>query len=70
MRSEAVSRMKWPLFNAKSKQKRKSLDNAFQQAQDKLRNVALEIVGEIAKEQKLDLVVTEIMFWFSETNLI
>ena len=38
-------------------EKRKSLDNAFQQAQDKLRNVAIEIVGEIAKEQKLDLVV-------------
>ena len=38
-------------------QKRKSLDNAFQQAQDKLRNVAIEIVGEIAKERKLDLVV-------------
>ena len=36
--------------------KRKSLDNAFQQAQDKLRNVAIEIVGEIAKERKLDLV--------------
>ena len=40
------------------KQKRKSLDNAFQQAQDKLRNVAVEIVGEIAKELKLDLVVS------------
>ena len=39
-------------------QKRKSLDNAFQQAQDKLRNVAIEIVGEIAKERKLDLVVS------------
>ena len=38
-------------------EKRKSLDNAFQQAQDKLRNVAIEIVGEIAKERKLDLVV-------------
>ena len=37
-------------------QKRKSLDNAFQQAQDKLRNLAIEIVGEIAKERKLDLV--------------
>ena len=37
-------------------QKRKSLDNAFQQAQDKLRNLAIEIVGDIAKEQKLDLV--------------
>ena len=37
-------------------QKRKSLDNAFQQAQDKLRNLAIEIVGEIAKEQMLDLV--------------
>ncbi len=38
-------------------QKRKSLDNAFQQAQDKLRNLAIEIVSDIAKEQKLDLVV-------------
>ena len=37
-------------------QKRKSLDNAFQQAQDKLRNLAIEIVGDIAKEEKLDLV--------------
>ena len=37
-------------------QKRKSLDNAFQQAQDKLRNLAIEIVGDIAKERKLDLV--------------
>ena len=37
-------------------QKRKSLDNAFQQAQDKLRNLTIEIVGDIAKEQKLDLV--------------
>ena len=37
-------------------QKRKSLDNAFQKAQDKLRNLAIEIVGDIAKEQKLDLV--------------
>ncbi len=38
-------------------QKRKSLDNAFQQAQDKMRNVAIEIVGEIAEERELDLVV-------------
>lgn len=38
-------------------QKRKSLDNAFQQAQDKLRNLALEIVGDVAKERKLDLVL-------------
>ena len=37
-------------------QKRKSLDNAFQKAQDKLRNLAIEIVGDIATEQKLDLV--------------
>lgn len=37
-------------------QKRKTLDNAFQQAQDKLRNLAIEIVGDIAKERKLDLV--------------
>ena len=40
-------------------QKRKSLDNAFQQAQDKLRNLAIEIVGDIAKEQKLDLVANK-----------
>ena len=38
-------------------QKRKSLDNAFQQAQDKLRNLAIEIVGDIAKEQTLDIVM-------------
>ena len=37
--------------------KRKSLDNAFQQAQDKLRGLALEIVGDVAKERKLDLVL-------------
>ena len=37
--------------------KRKSLDNAFQQAQDKLRDLALEIVGDVAKERKLDLVL-------------
>ena len=37
-------------------QKRKSLDNAFQKAQDKLRKLAIVIVGDIAKEQKLDLV--------------
>lgn len=37
--------------------KRKSLDNAFQQVQDKLRNLAVEIAGVVAKEQKLDLVL-------------
>ena len=37
--------------------KRKSLDNAFQQAQDKLRELALEIVGDVAKERQLDLVL-------------
>ena len=37
--------------------KRKSLDNAFQQAQDKLRNLAIEIVGDVAKERQLDLVL-------------
>ena len=37
--------------------KRKSLDNAFQQAQDKLRDLALEIVGDVAKERKLDMVL-------------
>ena len=37
--------------------KRKSLDNAFQQAQDKLRNLAIEIVGDVAKERKLDIVL-------------
>lgn len=40
-------------------QKRKSLDNAFQQAQDKLRELALEIVGDVAKERKLDLVLNK-----------
>ena len=38
-------------------QKRKSLDNAFQKAQDRLRSLAIEILGDIAKERKLDLVV-------------
>ena len=37
--------------------KRKSLDNAFQQAPDKLRNLAIEIVGDVAKERKLDIVL-------------
>ena len=36
--------------------KRKSLDNAFQKVQDKLRDLAIEIVGVLAKEEKLDLV--------------
>ena len=40
-------------------QKRKSLDNAFQQAQDKLRELAVEIVGDVAKERKLDLVLNK-----------
>ena len=36
--------------------KRKSLDNAFQKVQDKLRSLAIEIVGVLAEEEKLDLV--------------
>ena len=36
--------------------KRKSLDNAFQKVQDKLRGLAIEIVGVLAEEEKLDLV--------------
>ena len=36
--------------------KRKSLDNAFQKVQDKLRGLAIEIVGDVAEERKLDLV--------------
>ena len=35
--------------------KRKSLDNA-QKVQDKLRSLAIEIVGVLAEEEKLDLV--------------
>lgn len=37
--------------------KRRSLDQAFQQAQDQLREVALEIVTEIATREKLDLIL-------------
>ena len=40
-------------------QKRKSLDNAFQQAQDRLRALAVEIVGDVAKENKLDFVLNK-----------
>ena len=36
--------------------KHKSLDNAFQKVQDKLRSLAIEIVGVLAEEEKLDLV--------------
>ena len=38
--------------------KRNSLDQAFQQAQDNLRNLALEIVTAIAQNEQLDMVVT------------
>ena len=37
--------------------KRRSLDQAFQQAQDRLREVALEIVTEIATREQLDLIL-------------
>ena len=37
--------------------RRQSLDNAFQQAQDKIRQLALKIVTEIANERQLDLVL-------------
>lgn len=39
--------------------KRNSLDKAFQQAQDNLRELALEIVTTIAKAQQLDMVLTK-----------
>ena len=38
--------------------KRNSLDQAFQQAQDNLRDLALEIVTAIAQNEQLDMVVT------------
>lgn len=38
--------------------KRSSLDQAFQQAQDNLRALALEIVTNIAQSEQLDMVVT------------
>ena len=38
--------------------KRNSLDQAFQQAQDKLRNLSLEIVTFIAQREQLDMVLT------------
>jgi outer membrane protein len=37
--------------------RRQSLDNAFQQAQDKIRQLALKIVTEIANERQLDFVL-------------
>ena len=37
--------------------KRRSLDQAFQQAQDQLRELALEIVTEIATREQLDLIL-------------
>ncbi|MDC3286836.1 OmpH family outer membrane protein [Alphaproteobacteria bacterium] len=37
--------------------RRQSLDNAFQQAQDKIRKLALKIVTEIANERQLDFVL-------------
>jgi Skp family chaperone for outer membrane proteins len=39
--------------------RRQSLDNAFQQAQDKIRELALKIVAEIANEQQLDFVLNK-----------
>ncbi len=38
--------------------KRNSLDQAFQQAQDNLRSLALEIVTAIAQREQLDMVIT------------
>ena len=37
-------------------QKRQSLDNAFHQAQDRIRGLTLEIVKEVAKTNNLDFV--------------
>ena len=39
--------------------RREALDRAFQDAQAKLRQIAIEIVTEIAREQQLDLVLKE-----------
>ena len=39
--------------------RRQSLDNAFQQAQDKIRQLALKIVTEIANQRRLDLVLNK-----------
>ncbi|MGC6518196.1 MAG: OmpH family outer membrane protein [Candidatus Puniceispirillaceae bacterium] len=39
--------------------KRNSLDQAFQQAQDNLREIAVEIVTSIAQREQLDLVMTK-----------
>ena len=44
--------------------KRNSLDKAFQDAQDNLRNLAIEIVTQIAQNEQLDMVMTK------ETSLI
>ena len=38
--------------------KRNSLDQAFQQAQDNLRELAIEIVTSIAQRERLDMVIT------------
>ena len=39
--------------------KRNSLDKAFQDAQDNLRNLAIEIVTQIAQNEQLDMVMTK-----------
>ena len=39
--------------------KRQALDKAFQEAQDEIRNLAAEIVAEIAGSQKLDVVINK-----------
>ena len=39
--------------------RRQSLDNAFQQSQNKIRELALKIVAEIANEQQLDFVLNK-----------
>lgn len=39
--------------------KRQALDKAFQEAQDEIRSLALEIVAEVAASQRLDLVLNK-----------
>ncbi len=39
--------------------KRQALDKAFQEAQDEIRNLAAEIVAEIASNQRLDVVINK-----------
>ena len=39
--------------------KRQALDKAFQEAQDEIRTLATEIVAEIARNQRLDIVINK-----------